>query len=111
MTELSLLKINQFPLNANSDDLIDQIAEFILLSQPHYIWAVDYYIIWLYVVVTKQICRNVIIEPAHDKTYNKTCATSEDSDWSAQSDKDLHCSDVLLQPSGYLKRDKREPLP
>ena len=35
------------------------------------------------------------IEPAHEKTYNKTCATGEDSD----------------QPSGNLKRDKREPLP
>ena len=33
-------------------------------------------------------------EPAHDKTYNKSCATSEDSDQpahrDAQSDQSLH---------------------
>ena len=36
-------------------------------------------------------------EPSHDNTYNKTCATSEDSD------QPVH--------PGYPKRDKREPLP
>ena len=47
--------------------------------------------------------------PVHDKTYNKTCATSEDSD------QPLHpCSLIrlfadhmcLLQPLDYSKRDK-----
>ena len=49
----------------------------------------------------------------HAKTYNKTCATSEDSDQPAH----LHSlirvfSDnmCLLQPPGYPKRDKQEPL-
>ena len=54
------------------------------------------------------------IEPAHDKTYNKTCATSEDSDQPAHPRSlirvfaDRIC---LLQPVGYPKRDKGEPLP
>ena len=53
-------------------------------------------------------------EPAHDKTYNKTCANSEDSDQSAHP-----CSLIrifadcmfLQQPTGYPKRDKLEPFP
>ena len=51
---------------------------------------------------------------AHDKTYNKTCATSEDSDQPARPRSlirvfaDRMC---LLQPPGYPKRDKQEPLP
>ena len=54
------------------------------------------------------------IEPAHDKTYNKTCATSEDSDQPAHPRSlirifaDRMC---LLQPPGYPKQDKRESLP
>ena len=53
-------------------------------------------------------------ESAHDKIYNKTCATSEDSDQPAHPRSlirvfaDCIC---LLQPPGYPKRDKREPLP
>ena len=56
----------------------------------------------------------MINEPSHDKAYNKTCATSEDSDQPAHSHSlirvfaDRIC---LLQPPGYPKRDKREPLP
>ena len=52
-------------------------------------------------------------EPAHDKTYNRTCATSEDSDQPAHPRSlirvfaDRMC---LLQPPGYPKRDKRKPL-
>ena len=54
------------------------------------------------------------IAPAHDKTYNKACATSEDLDQPAHP-----CSLIrvfedrmcLLQPLGYPKRDKRDPLP
>ena len=55
-----------------------------------------------------------IIESAHEKTYNKTCATSEDSDQPAHPRSlirvfaDRKC---ILQPPGYPKRDKREPLP
>ena len=55
-----------------------------------------------------------INEPAHDKTYNKTCATSEDSDQPAHPRSlirvlaDRMC---LLQTRGYPKWDKREPLP
>ena len=53
-------------------------------------------------------------EPVHDKTYNKTCATSEDSDQPAHPRSlirifaDRMC---LLQPPGYPKWNKREPLP
>ena len=53
-------------------------------------------------------------EPAHDKTYNKTCATSEDSDQPQY----LHSlirvfadGMCLLQPPGCPKRDEQEPLP
>ena len=51
-------------------------------------------------------------QPAHDKTYNKTCATSEDSDQTAHPRSlirvftDRIC---LLQTPGYPKRDKQEP--
>ena len=56
----------------------------------------------------------VTIEPAHDKTYNKTCATS------IVSDQPVHpCSLIrvladcmfLVQPLGYPKRNKQELLP
>ena len=49
--------------------------------------------------------------PAHDKTYNTTCATSEDTDQPADPRSlirvfaDCLC---LLQPKGYPKRDKRK---
>ena len=51
-------------------------------------------------------------KPAHDKTYKKSCATSEDSDQPAHPRSlirvfaDRMC---LLQPSGYPKRDKLDP--
>ena len=54
------------------------------------------------------------IEPTHDKTYNKTCATSEDSDQPAHLRSlirvfaDRTC---LVQPSGYPKKDSRGILP
>ena len=53
-------------------------------------------------------------EPAHDKTYNKICATSEDSDQPAHPRSlirvfaDRMC---LLQSPGCPQRDKREPSP
>ena len=50
---------------------------------------------------------------AHDKTYNKSCATSEDSDQPAHPRSLIRVfADrmFLLQPPGYPKRDKREPL-
>ena len=52
-------------------------------------------------------------EPAHNKTYNKTYATSEDSDQPVHLHSllrvftDCMC---LLQPPGYSKRDKGESL-
>ena len=55
-----------------------------------------------------------IYESAHDKTYNKSCATSEDSDHPAHPRsliRVLADRMFLLQPPGYLKRDKRESLP
>ena len=53
-------------------------------------------------------------EPVHHKTYNKTCATSQDSDQPVPP-----CNLIrvltnrmcLLQPPGYPKRDKQESLP
>ena len=51
---------------------------------------------------------------SRQKTYSKTCATSEDSDQPAHPRSlirvfaDRMC---LGQPPGYPKRDKREPLP
>ena len=53
-------------------------------------------------------------EPAHDNTYNKTCATSEDSDQPAHPRSLISVfADrmYLLQPPGYPKRDERESLP
>ena len=53
-------------------------------------------------------------EPAHDKTYNKTCATSEDSDQPLQLRSPVRVfadRKHLLHPPGYPVRDKREPLP
>ena len=56
------------------------------------------------------LCR-LIFESVHDKTYNKTCATSKVSDQSAQTRSlirvfaDRLC---LLQPPGDPRRDKRE---
>ena len=53
-------------------------------------------------------------EPAHEKTYNKTCAISEDSDQTAHSRSliwvfaDRIC---ILQPPAYPKRGEQEPLP
>ena len=55
-----------------------------------------------------------LIEQAYDKTYNKTCTTSAESDQPAHS---RSLSRVfaermrLIQSPGYPKRDKREPLP
>ena len=53
------------------------------------------------------------IEPTHDKTYNRTCATSEDSDQTA-----YPCSLISIRwlhvhstASSYPKRDKRQHLP
>ena len=56
----------------------------------------------------------LIYEPAHNKTYNKTCATSEDLDQTAHPRSlirvfaDRMCR---LQPPGYPKGDERESLP
>ena len=57
--------------------------------------------------------KRVEYELAYDKTYNKTCGTSENSDQPAHLRSlirvftDCMC---LLQPPGYPKRDKQEPL-
>ena len=56
----------------------------------------------------------IFYEPEHEKTYNKTCATSEDSDQPAHP-----CNLIrvfadgmcLLQPPGHPMKDKQEPLP
>ena len=55
--------------------------------------------------------RNKSSEPAHDKTYNKTCATSEDSDRLYPHNLIRVFADrmCLLQPPGYQKTYKREP--
>ena len=61
-----------------------------------------------------KISNNKANEPAHEKTYNKTCATCEDSIQPAYPRSlirvfaDRMC---LVQPPSYPKRDKREPLP
>ena len=50
---------------------------------------------------------------AHDKTYNKTRATSEDSDQPARPRSLIRVFDLrmcILQSPGYPKTDKREPL-
>ena len=55
-----------------------------------------------------------LFEPAHDKTYNKTCAICEDLD------QPMHPRSLirffadricLLQPQGYPRRDEQAPLP
>ena len=53
-------------------------------------------------------------EPLYDKTYHKTCATSEDSYQPAH----LHSlikffadRTCFLQPPGYPKKDNENPLP
>ena len=57
---------------------------------------------------------SITYEPAHDKTYNKTCATSEDSDQPTHPRRlikvfvDRMC---LLRLPGFSKEDEREPLP
>ena len=51
--------------------------------------------------------------PAHDKTYNKTCATSEDSDQPANPRSLIRVFAVsmcLLQTSGYPNNDKKRTL-
>ena len=60
------------------------------------------------------VCDAFINEPAHDKTYDKPCATSEDSDQPAHPRSLIRVFAYrmcLLKPPGYTKRDKREPLP
>ena len=62
----------------------------------------------------KKTSTKVIFEQVHNKTCNKTCAASEGSDQPADQRNlirifaDRMCR---LQPPGYPKRDKREPLP
>ena len=53
----------------------------------------------------------IIFESAHDKTYHKTYVTSEDSDHSRSLIRVFANRMRLLQPLGYPKRGKREPLP
>ena len=50
----------------------------------------------------------VVYEPAHDKTYNKTCETSEQI--SLRIHRIFADRMCLLQTGGCSKRDKREPL-
>ena len=55
------------------------------------------------------LIETIIIEPAHDKHYNKTCATSEDSDQPAHLRRLIRVfADrmYLLQSPGYPKRDE-----
>ena len=50
-------------------------------------------------------------EAPYDKTYNKTCVTSEDSDQPAHQHSQIWVfADRLLQTPGYPKRDEWEPL-
>ena len=52
-------------------------------------------------------------EPAHDKTYNKICVTSEDSDQPAHPSSLIRVfTDHMCfpQPPGYLKKDKQDLL-
>ena len=88
----------------------DQIRHCILW---HLTWV--YTVCWLLSVQIFVINAfyQPLFEPDHDKTYNKTCATSKDSDQPAH----LHTlirvlADhiCLLQPSGYPKRNKWEHL-
>ena len=59
-----------------------------------------------------QVSFLIEFEPAHDKTYNKTCATSKDSEQPAHLQSlirvfaDRMC---FLQPPGYLKRTNKNP--
>ena len=58
--------------------------------------------------------RVILFEPAYDKAYNRTCATSEDSDQLTGPRSMIRIFDdsmCLLQPPDYPKRDKRELLP
>ena len=60
------------------------------------------------------LCRIEKYEQAHDKTYNKTWATSKDSDQPAHPRslfRDFDDRMCLVQHLRYLKRDKLEPLP
>ena len=51
-------------------------------------------------------------EPAHDKTYNKTCATRLRSVCASVRLRSVFADRMcLLQHLGYSKRDKGEPLP
>ena len=53
-------------------------------------------------------------ESAHDKTYEKTCATSEDSDQPAHPRSLIRVfADrmYLLLPPGYIEKHERKPLP
>ena len=55
-----------------------------------------------------------MIKPAYDKTYNKTCATSEDSDQPAHPHSLIRVFAermCLLQLRIYSKRNKRESFP
>ena len=52
-----------------------------------------------------------IIEPAHDKTYNKTCATSEDSDQPAHPRSLIRVFADRIFILDHPKMDKRKPLP
>ena len=62
---------------------------------------------------TKTFTLKIKLEPADDKTYTMTCATSEDSDQPVHPRSlitvfaDHRC---LLQPRGYRKRATREPM-
>ena len=59
-------------------------------------------------------CLHRQYEPAHDKTCNKTCATSEDSDQPAHPRSLISVfSDhmCILKPPGFPKRDEGETLP
>ena len=49
----------------------------------------------------------ILNEPAHDKTYNKICATSEDSDQPAHPRSHISLTDriCLLLPPGLFKEE------
>ena len=52
-------------------------------------------------------------KPAHDKTYNRTSAISEDSDQPVHPHSLIRVfadGICLLQPQDYLNRDEREPM-
>ena len=59
-------------------------------------------------------CHYIISKPAQDKSYNKMCATSKDSDQPVHPHyliKVFADHICLLQPPGYLKMDKQKSLP